>query len=466
MVTDNGNERESRDGYSSSENNSNGSEPIKKKRARVGDLRKQAYDTNTDRNPYKAGGERSERQGGYDSDRAPRQSSYDRNEGGERRSYGNSYGNNQNRYDNRGGSNYSDNRNSGYSDNRGGGNYSDNRSGGYSDNRGGGNYSNNRGGGSYSNNRGGGNYSNNNNRGGGYSGGGDNRSSYGNRDNRGGGYDNRRPGGNNQRSGGYSRPASGDGIKRLVKPVKYKENIDPNTPLRLNKYLANAGVCSRREADAFITSGVVKVNGEVVDQLGAKVTRGDMVTFQDKPVRLESKVYVLLNKPKNCVTTSDDPQNRLTVMDLVKNACPERIYPVGRLDRNTTGVLLLTNDGDLASKLMHPKFKKKKIYQVTLDRDVAIEDMQAIADGVELDDGEIHADSIAYQAEDVLNVVGIEIHSGRNRIVRRIFEKLGYQVMKLDRVYFAGLTKKNVLRGKWRYLSEKEVNMLRMGAFE
>lgn len=465
MVTDNGNERESRDGYSSSENNSNGSEPIKKKRARVGDLRKQAYDTNTDRNPYKAGGERSERQGGYDSDRAPRQSSYDRNEGGERRSYGNSYGNNQNRYDNRGGSNYSDNRNSGYSDNRGGGNYSDNRSGGYSDNRGGGNYSNNRGG-SYSNNRGGGNYSNNNNRSGGYSGGGDNRSSYGNRDNRGGGYDNRRPGGNNQRSGGYSRPASGDGIKRLVKPVKYKENIDPNTPLRLNKYLANAGVCSRREADAFITSGVVKVNGEVVDQLGAKVTRGDMVTFQDKPVRLESKVYVLLNKPKNCVTTSDDPQNRLTVMDLVKNACPERIYPVGRLDRNTTGVLLLTNDGDLASKLMHPKFKKKKIYQVTLDRDVAIEDMQAIADGVELDDGEIHADSIAYQAEDVLNVVGIEIHSGRNRIVRRIFEKLGYQVMKLDRVYFAGLTKKNVLRGKWRYLSEKEVNMLRMGAFE
>ncbi len=448
MVTDNGNERESRDGYSSSENNSNGSEPIKKKRARVGDLRKQAYDTNTDRNPYKAGGERSERQGGYDSDRAPRQSSYDRNEGGERRSYGNSYGNNQNRYDNRGGSNYSDNRNSGYSDNRGGGNYSDNRSGGYS------------------NNRGGGNYSNNNNRVGGYSGGGDNRSSYGNRDNRGGGYDNRRPGGNDQRSGGYSRPASGDGIKRLVKPVKYKENIDPNTPLRLNKYLANAGVCSRREADAFITSGVVKVNGEVVDQLGAKVTRGDMVTFQDKPVRLESKVYVLLNKPKNCVTTSDDPQNRLTVMDLVKNACPERIYPVGRLDRNTTGVLLLTNDGDLASKLMHPKFKKKKIYQVTLDRDVAIEDMQAIADGVELDDGEIHADSIAYQAEDVLNVVGIEIHSGRNRIVRRIFEKLGYQVMKLDRVYFAGLTKKNVLRGKWRYLSEKEVNMLRMGAFE
>ncbi|HCO66619.1 MAG TPA: pseudouridine synthase, partial [Dysgonomonas sp.] len=182
--------------------------------------------------------------------------------------------------------------------------------------------------------------------------------------------------------------------------------------------------------------------------------------------RLESKVYVLLNKPKNTVTTSDDPQNRKTVMDLVKGACPERIYPVGRLDRNTTGVLLLTNDGDLASKLMHPKYVKKKIYQVRLDRDVAIEDMQAIADGIELDDGEIHADSIAYVGEDVLNEVGLEIHSGRNRIVRRIFEKLGYQVLKLDRVYFAGLTKKNLGRGKWRYLSAQEVNMLRMGAFE
>lgn len=256
------------------------------------------------------------------------------------------------------------------------------------------------------------------------------------------------------------------GPKQLVKPVKYKENLDPSTPIRLNKYLANAGVCSRREADAYITAGAVKVNGEVVAELGAKVTRGDTITFHDQAVRLESKVYVLLNKPKNTVTTSDDPQNRKTVMDLVKGACPERIYPVGRLDRNTTGVLLLTNDGDLASKLMHPKYVKKKIYQVRLDRDVAIEDMQAIADGIDLDDGEIHADSIAYVAEDVLNEVGIEIHSGRNRIVRRIFEKLGYQVQKLDRVYFAGLTKKNIPRGRWRYLTESEVNMLRMGAFE
>lgn len=303
---------------------------------------------------------------------------------------------------------------------------------------------------------------------------GERRSNYNSDDRRGGGSyrpnnqsrdNNRRPYDRDQRSGGSDQNRN-KGPKQLFKPVKYKENLDPETPIRLNKYLANAGVCSRREADSFITAGVVRVNGELVSELGAKVKRGDTVTFQDRPVRLESKVYVLLNKPKNTVTTSDDPQNRKTVMDLVKGACPERIYPVGRLDRNTTGVLLLTNDGDLASKLMHPKYVKKKIYQVKLDREVAIEDMQAIADGIMLDDGEIHADSIAYVAEDVLDEVGIEIHSGRNRIVRRIFEKLGYQVLKLDRVYFAGLTKKNVTRGRWRYLTESEVNMLRMGAFE
>lgn len=406
MVTENGNEKENRDGNSSSENKSNGG--VKKKRTRVGDLRKQSFDTDrsaNERNPYRSSGDRQE-----NSSYGPSRS-YDRGDGERREERRPSYGNSGNRV-----------------------------AGGRGD------YSGGRSGNSYGN-RGGNSYSSNNNRGG-------------------SGYDNRRSSeGGYNRSGGYQRSGA-SGVKRLVKPVKYKENIDPSTPLRLNKYLANAGVCSRREADTYITSGVVKVNGVVVNELGAKVTRGDLVTFNDQPVRLESKVYVLLNKPKNCVTTSDDPQNRLTVMDLVKNACPERIYPVGRLDRNTTGVLLLTNDGDLASKLMHPKFKKKKIYQVTLDRDVAIEDMQAIADGIELDDGEIHADSIAYQSEDELNVIGIEIHSGRNRIVRRIFEKLGYQVMKLDRVYFAGLTKKNVLRGKWRYLTEKEVNMLRMGAFE
>ena len=175
---------------------------------------------------------------------------------------------------------------------------------------------------------------------------------------------------------------------------------------------------------------------------------------------------MLLNKPKDCVTTSDDPQGRLTVMDIVRNACTERIYPVGRLDRNTTGVLLLTNDGDLASKLTHPKFIKKKIYHVWLDRDVNEEDMQRIADGIELEDGPIQPDAVSYANETDKNQVGIEIHSGRNRIVRRIFEALGYRVVKLDRVYFAGLTKKNLQRGRWRYLTQQEVNMLQMGSFE
>lgn len=253
----------------------------------------------------------------------------------------------------------------------------------------------------------------------------------------------------------------------MKKRIEYKEeNIDPNEPIRLNKYLANAGVCSRREADEYIQNGAVKVNDQVVTELGTKVLRSDKVTFKDQPVTLEKKVYVLLNKPKDYVTTSEDPQNRKTVMDLVKGACPERIYPVGRLDRNTTGVLLLTNDGDLASKLTHPKFLKKKVYHVFLDKPVTAEDLQKISDGIELDDGEIKADAIDYPDPDDKRQVGIEIHSGKNRIVRRIFESLGYRVMKLDRVQFAGLTKKNVRRGDWRFLTEKEVDMLRMGAFE
>ena len=210
----------------------------------------------------------------------------------------------------------------------------------------------------------------------------------------------------------------------------------------------------------------MKVNGEIVTELGTKIHRNDTVTFNDEAVSLEKKVYVLLNKPKDCVTTSDDPQGRLTVMDIVRNAAKERIYPVGRLDRNTTGVLLLTNDGDLASKLTHPKFVKKKIYHVWLDKDITEEDLVKIAEGVQLEDGDIHADAISYANEEDRNQVGIEIHSGRNRIVRRIFEHLGYRVTKLDRVYFAGLTKKNVPRGRWRYLTQQEVNMLRMGAFE
>lgn len=208
------------------------------------------------------------------------------------------------------------------------------------------------------------------------------------------------------------------------------------------------------------------MNGTIVTELGTKVLRTDEVKFHDQPVVIEKKVYVLLNKPKDYVTTSDDPQNRKTVMDLVKDACRERIYPVGRLDRNTTGVLLLTNDGDMASKLTHPQYLKKKIYHVYTDKNVTAADIRQIAEGIQLEDGEIHADAIEYASETDKKQVGIEIHSGRNRIVRRIFEHLGYRVVKLDRVYFAGLTKKNVRRGDWRYLTEQEVNMLRMGAFE
>ena len=233
-----------------------------------------------------------------------------------------------------------------------------------------------------------------------------------------------------------------------------------------NKYLANAGICSRREADELIQQGLVKVNGTVVTELGTKISHNDVVEYDEKVVALESKCYVLLNKPKDVVTTSDDPNGRKTVMDIVKGACTERIYPVGRLDRNTTGVLLLTNDGDLASKLTHPKYVKKKIYHVWCDKDIAEEDMQRIADGIELEDGPIHADAISYATEKDRNQAGIEIHSGRNRIVRRIFESLGYHVTKLDRVYFAGLTKKNLSRGRWRYLTQEEVNYLKMGSFE
>ena len=253
----------------------------------------------------------------------------------------------------------------------------------------------------------------------------------------------------------------------MKKQIEYKEkNYDPDAPVRLNRYLANAGVCSRREADTFIHAGVVKVNGVVVTELGTKVKRSDEVMFHDQTINMEKKVYLLLNKPKDYVTTSDDPQNRKTVMDLVKNACRERIYPVGRLDRTTTGVLLFTNDGDLATKLTHPQYLKKKIYHVYCDKNVTAADLRQIAEGIMLEDGEIHADAIDYADPVDKKQVGIEIHSGRNRIVRRIFEHLGYKVVKLDRVYFAGLTKKNVKRGDWRFLTQDEVNMLKMGAFE
>lgn len=249
------------------------------------------------------------------------------------------------------------------------------------------------------------------------------------------------------------------------KQYEYKERYeDPTKPLRLNKYLANAGICSRREADDFIQAGVITVNGEVVDNLGAKVLPTDEVRFHDQPVRREKKVYILLNKPKNTVTTTDDPEERNTVIDIVRGACTERIYPVGRLDRNTTGVLLLTNDGDLAAKLTHPKFQKKKIYAAALDRELTPEDEAELRDGVILDDERIVPDALEFPKDDRRHI-GLEIHSGQNRVVRRMFEKVGYKVVSLDRVSFAGLTKKNVSRGKYRYLTPKEVAMLQMGAF-
>ena len=297
----------------------------------------------------------------------------------------------------------------------------------------------------------------------------------------GGNQNNRRNGGNSygnqNRQGRYNNgrarynesgmPRGGKSFVPRPRPVEYEQEIpDPETQIRLNKFMANAGICSRREADEFIQQGLVKVNGVVVTELGTKISHSDTVEYDEKLVALERKTYILLNKPKDCVTTVDDPNGRMTVMDLVNGACTERIYPVGRLDRNTTGVLLLTNDGELASKLTHPKYVKKKIYHVWTDKDITEDDMQRIADGIELEDGPIHADAISYATETDRNQAGIEIHSGRNRIVRRIFEHLGYHVTKLDRVYFAGLTKKNLTRGRWRYLTQEEVNYLKMGSFE
>ena len=374
------------------------------------------------------------------------------------RNYGNQGGYNRQGGYNQGG--YNQNRQGGYNQNRQGG-YNQNRQGGYNQNRQGG-YNQNRQGG-YTQNRQGG-Y--NQNRQGGYN------------QNRQGGYNQNRQGGYNQnRQGGYNQNRQG-GRKQAQPKMQMRftprpqrieyvlPEVDPNEQLRLNKFMANAGVCSRREADELIQKGLVKVNGNVVTELGVKITRNDVVEYNDKVVVAESKCYILLNKPKDTVTTSDDPNGRKTVMDLVKGACNERIYPVGRLDRNTTGVLLLTNDGDLASKLTHPKYVKKKIYQVWTDKPISEEDMQHIADGVELEDGPIHADAISYVSPTDRKQAGIEIHSGRNRVVRRIFESLGYHVVKLDRVYFAGLTKKNLPRGRWRYLTQEEVNFLKQNSFE
>lgn len=417
----------SRDGYrSQQENNSNGNRPNRPRFNRGNAISSNNYNARSE------GGYRPR----YNADNS--RSYQNREEGSYRSRYNQNEGGYQQRSDNRwngGKSRYGQNNGGGYRQNGGGYRPRYNQQGADYETEGGyrGGYQQN--GGGYRSQQGGGSYNRN-----------------------AGGY-NRQP----QRRAGYDPHAKYSQKKRL----EYKEeNYDPTVPMRLNKFLANAGVCSRRDADKYIEAGVVSVNGVVVTELGTKVLRTDEIKFHDNPVNIEKKVYVLLNKPKGYVTTSDDPQNRKTVMDLVHNACPERIYPVGRLDRNTTGVLLLTNDGELASKLTHPKFLKKKIYHVTTDQNVSAADLRQIAEGITLEDGEIKADEIEYASATDKKQVGIEIHSGKNRIVRRIFESLGYHVVKLDRVYFAGLTKKNVRRGDWRYLTEKEVQMLRMGAFE
>jgi len=284
--------------------------------------------------------------------------------------------------------------------------------------------------------------------------------------------DNRRRG-KNERSSGKER-ASGKKVIRLKKrpegtrsktgklPRSKPERTATTGEMRLNRFIANSGVCSRREADKYIAAGLVTVNGEPVTEMGVKVKMSDDVRFDGRRLNAEKKVYILLNKPKDFMTTTQDPHADRTVMDLVKDACDERIYPVGRLDRNTTGVLLLTNDGELSDKLIHPSRKVKKIYQVTLNKPVAKNDVLRIADGVELEDGKIAADAVSFIDPADKTEIGLEIHSGRNRIVRRIFEHLGYKVKKLDRVYFAGLTKKNLPRGRWRVLSKKEVQFLKM----
>ena len=260
----------------------------------------------------------------------------------------------------------------------------------------------------------------------------------------------------------FSNAAKNEGEKkRGKKPDLVKRTASADGLTRLNKYLSNAGIASRRDADVLIQSGVVKVNGVVVDQLGYKIKAGDTVTYGDAAVKSERKVYLLLNKPKDYITTVDDPQERKTVMELIKGACKERLYPVGRLDRNTTGLLLFTNDGEITTKLTHPKFGVKKVYHVSLNKGLKTEDFKAITEGVELEDGIVKADDLAFVGEGKKEI-GIEIHSGRNRIVRRLFEHLGYDVIKLDRVVFAGLTKKDLSRGKFRFLTAKEIGFLQM----
>jgi len=272
-----------------------------------------------------------------------------------------------------------------------------------------------------------------------------------------------------QRKEGSSKPYLGNKPLKQKISVKNKQRIEKvidDNSIRLNKFIASTGLCSRREADSYIESGKIKVNGKVVTELGTRITHKDKVSLNNKALTNEKKVYVLLNKPKGFVTSTKDPNHNKLVIQLVNKCCNERIFPVGRLDMDTLGVLLLTNDGELAQQLTHPKYNKKKIYHVFLDKNVTKNDLNKIVIGFELEDGFINADGISYADNKDKSQVGIEIHSGKNRIVRRIFEHLGYKVKKLDRVHFAGLTKKGLPRGKWRFLSDKEVGMLKMRSYK
>jgi 23S rRNA pseudouridine2605 synthase len=247
--------------------------------------------------------------------------------------------------------------------------------------------------------------------------------------------------------------------------MESRKPADQNALIRLNKFIANSGVCSRREADELIRNGYISVNGKFITDFGTKVSQNDDVRYRNKRLTSEKKVYILLNKPKDYVTTVEDPHAEHTVLELIGNDCKERVYPVGRLDKDTTGVLLLTNDGDLTGRLIHPKYKRKKIYHVFLDKTVTKKDLFRLAEGIELDGETIVADAVSYADAEDKSQIGIELHSGQNRVIRRMFESLGYKVKKLDRVYFAGLTKKNLKRGKWRFLTDKEISMLKRGIF-
>ena len=249
------------------------------------------------------------------------------------------------------------------------------------------------------------------------------------------------------------------------KPAGRVGDSKPLTTIRLNRFIANSGVCSRREADDIIRKGLISVNGKQVTDLGIKVTYKDDIRFKGRKLIAEKKVYILMNKPRGYVTTVEDPHAERTVLDLIGNNCAERVYPVGRLDKETTGILLLTNDGDLTGKLTHPRYDRKKIYHVFLDKPVIKSDLLKLTEGIDLDGESVVADAVSYADPDDRSQVGIELHSGKNRVIRRLFESLGYKIKKLDRVYFAGLTKKNLQRGRWRFLSEKEISMLKRGIY-